>query len=896
MNTTPASLSSRNDNLDVELAIDMVPAYLLIRSPNTANVETVRKEQDIPRDPLEVTNTDETKTNESKKDETKTNKTKTDETKTNETKTDEPKTNETKISERKTNREKPESKKAKTKENTRLTCTDLKVPKIIEKYKNPFDYFAFENNLLPAYVLKKRSLVEKEMQNTSTSDVMWNCRICCKEHDCKDSLFDHYEMHKIVADQLQDSSEDKEETGDNLMFMDSVKDDEKVTCDLCLLTFKNKWSYHCHFKRAHRIKENYCEICKRNYDNEYSLSIHNATHSSDPKTFVCVVCKSFSTQITDSLFFHIRSEHIKEELYCTECDRHFFSNTWLEDHKMFHKMYREFEPKCCKVCSREFPTTKQLLVHIQESHSDNSFIKFKKYKCTACNLTLPYKKNLDQHMEHIHSSEKERQSFLCTDCGRSFASKWPLTAHMKIHKEGQFFGNASYNDNTTHTNTQNNFDVELAIGAIPAYVLIRTKPNTNKDETTFSGEQKMINASLENTKTEEIKTTRKKSITIKDSGVIKNIEKYKNPFHYSTHLEYPEDPPLTEKEPQNTEEFLWECKICYKEHESKESLFEHYEMHKTIADQLDDYSEDVADKILLDPEEAQVICHLCLETFTDKWKYHHHIQQRHKSRDNYCEICKRNFANQYSLSIHNATHSSDPKTYVCVICKSYSTQVTDSLFFHIRLEHLQEELYCSECDTHFFSKTWLEDHKMFHKMYKEFEPKRCKLCSCEFLNTKQLLNHIRESHSDNSLITFKKYKCSTCNLTVPYKKNLDKHMKHTHSSKKEKQSFLCTDCGRSFASRGSLTQHMKIHKEGQYVCSLCNKKFKKNCYLKIHLRTHTGEKPYKCHVCGKTFAQRPSLNVHIRQHTGERPYSCGKCQKGCFTKTIRDNHEKTCKK
>ncbi|XP_072399488.1 zinc finger Y-chromosomal protein 2-like [Diabrotica undecimpunctata] len=386
----------------------MVPAYLLMRPPNT--VETSHKEQDILRDPLEVTNTDETNTGEIN--------------------TDEINTKETKTSETKINREKPESKKSTSKENAG--------PKIIEKYKNPFDYFIFENNLLSAYALKKRSLVEKEMQTTTTNDILWDCKICCKEQDCKESLFDHYEMHKIVADQLEDKSEDKEETTDNLTLMDSDKDDEKVTCDLCLGTFKNKWIYHSHLQQRHRLKENYCEICRKNYANEYSLSMHNATHSSDPKTFVCVVCKSFSTQITDSLFFHIRSEHIKEELYCSECDTHFFSKDWLEGHKMFHKIYHEnLVPKRCNVCSREFSTTRQLLVHMQENHSDNSLITFKKYKCTPCNLTLPYKRNLDQHIENIHSIKKEKKSFLCNDCGRSYSSIGPLTQHMKIHKEAQ---------------------------------------------------------------------------------------------------------------------------------------------------------------------------------------------------------------------------------------------------------------------------------------------------------------------------------------------------------------------------------------------------------------------------------------------------------------------------
>ncbi|XP_072401266.1 uncharacterized protein [Diabrotica undecimpunctata] len=457
--TDSTAYSSTLNNVDLELAIDMVPAYLLIRpQTNTTNDETIfDKNQEKIKDLLENTNSGKRKTNREKA-EAKKSKPKDipvyynkrvpveeynihavnvettshkeqdilrdplEVTNTGETNTDETKTKETK-----TNREKPESKRSTSKGNTG--------PKIIEKYKNPFDYFIFENNLLSAYTLKKRSLVEKEMQTKTTNDILWDCKICCKEHDCKESLFDHYEMHKTVADQLEDKSEDKEETTDNLTLMDSDKDDEKVTCDFCLLNFKNKRSYYGHFQRAHRIKDNYCEICKRNYSNEYSLSIHNATHSSDPKTFVCVVCNNFSTQSADSLFLHIRSEHLKEELYCKECDKHFFSKSWLEDHKIFHKSQEKYTPNRCSVCFLEFATSRQLLVHMQV-HDTKSLVLFKKYKCDACNLTLPFKKNLDQHMENVHSSEQK--SYLCNDCGRSFPTVARLTQHMKIHKEGQY--------------------------------------------------------------------------------------------------------------------------------------------------------------------------------------------------------------------------------------------------------------------------------------------------------------------------------------------------------------------------------------------------------------------------------------------------------------------------
>ncbi|CAG9840424.1 unnamed protein product [Diabrotica balteata] len=446
---------------------------------------------------------------------------------------------------------------------------------------------------------------------------------------------------------------------------------------------------------------------------------------------------------------------------------------------------------------------------------------------------------------------------------------------------------------------------------VPAYLLIRSQPNTTNDETIFDKKQEKINDPLENTKTGNKKTNREKAEAKKskpkDIPVYYNkrvpVEEYKNPFDYfafennllTTYAIKKQS--LLEKEMQNTtandirSTFLWECRICCKELDSKNSLFDHYEIHKAIADQLDNPTEDQIESI----EEEKITCDLCQATFRNKRNYISHVRRSHKSKEDYCEICKKNYANEYSLSIHNATHSSDPKTFVCVVCKTFSTQIRDSLFFHIHSEHVKEELYCKECDKHFFSKSWLEGHKLFHKSQDNDTANRCSVCFLEFPTSRQLLVHMHENHDDKSIMKIKKYKCTACNFTFAFKKNMDQHMENMHSSENEKKSFLCSDCGRSYSSIGPLTQHMKIHREAQYVCSSCDKKFTKKSYLTAHLRTHTGEKPHKCHLCEKSFAQRSPLTVHLRrQHTGERPYSCKKCEKGFVTKTIKDYHEKTC--
>ena len=137
--------------------------------------------------------------------------------------------------------------------------------------------------------------------------------------------------------------------------------------------------------------------------------------------------------------------------------------------------------------------------------------------------------------------------------------------------------------------------------------------------------------------------------------------------------------------------------------------------------------------------------------------------------------------------------------------------------------------------------------------------------------------------------------CTVCNKLFRTNYKLRVHME-THAENNAK--FICTfeNCNKAFKSKIGLKEHAARH-TGTYnfTCETCQKQFLLKSYFVAHQRIHstTRLKSFACSLCPKVFKSKQNLIDHENCHLGLKYFKCEVCSKSFVTKTHLDHHVKS---
>ena len=109
------------------------------------------------------------------------------------------------------------------------------------------------------------------------------------------------------------------------------------------------------------------------------------------------------------------------------------------------------------------------------------------------------------------------------------------------------------------------------------------------------------------------------------------------------------------------------------------------------------------------------------------------------------------------------------------------------------------------------------------------------------------------------------------------------------------QEYKCDYCEKSFGVVSNRNRHTRrVHGTQEPVlksvsCSLCEYRCRDKYQLKVHMRSHTKDRPFPCTKCGYSCSRREDLRRHETVCSGLR-HTCPKCGESFRSRAGLDRH------